>query len=158
MMVRVVTKEPICKGWSSDKKYCVTDENGTKYLLRVSNINQFEIKKSEFNMMKRVSSLGVPMCRPVEFGISEEGVYSLQSWIDGENSEDVISDYSGREQYEYGLEAGCILRKIHFIPAPETQEDWEIYFNRKMDYKIKKYDECKIKYENGQAFNQLHKY
>ena len=27
-----VTKEPINKGWSSDKKYCVTDENGTRYL------------------------------------------------------------------------------------------------------------------------------
>lgn len=25
-----VTKEPINKGWSSDKKYCVTDENGTR--------------------------------------------------------------------------------------------------------------------------------
>lgn len=30
------TKEPINKGWSNDKKYCVTDENGTRYLLRIS--------------------------------------------------------------------------------------------------------------------------
>ena len=29
-----ITKFPINKGWSSDKKYCVTDENGTRYLLR----------------------------------------------------------------------------------------------------------------------------
>ena len=35
-----VTKEPINKGWSSDKKYCVTDENGTRYLLRVSDVAQ----------------------------------------------------------------------------------------------------------------------
>lgn len=26
--------EPIIKGWSKDKKYCVADKDGTKYLLR----------------------------------------------------------------------------------------------------------------------------
>ena len=147
-----VTKEPINKGWSSDKKYCVTDENGTRYLLRVSDIAQHDTKQSEFNMMKQVASFGVPMCQPIEFGICEDGVYSIQSWIDGEDAEQVMSGYSDTEQYVYGLEAGRILRKIHSIPAPATQEDWEIRFNRKMDYKIKKYVECPIKYENGQAF------
>ena len=147
-----VTKEPINKGWSSDKKYCVTDENGTRYLLRVSDIAQHDTKQSEFNMMKQVASFGVPMCQPIEFGTCEDGVYSVQSWIDGEDAEQVMSGYSDTEQYVYGLEAGRILRKIHSIPAPATQEDWEIRFNRKMDYKIKKYGECPIKYENGQAF------
>ena len=147
-----VTKEPINKGWSSDKKYCVTDENGTRYLLRVSDIAQHDTKQSEFNMMKQVASFGVPMCQPIEFGTCEDGVYSIQSWIDGEDAEQVMSGYSDTEQYVYGLEAGRILRKIHSIPAPATQEDWEIRFNRKMDYKIKKYVECPIKYENGQAF------
>ena len=146
------TKEPINKGWSSDKKYCVTDENGTRYLLRVSDIAQHDTKQSEFNMMKQVASFGVPMCQPIEFGTCEDGVYSVQSWIDGEDAEQVMSGYSDTEQYVYGLEAGRILRKIHSIPAPATQEDWEIRFNRKMDYKIKKYGECPIKYENGQAF------
>ena len=147
-----VTKEPINKGWSSDKKYCVTDENGTRYLLRVSDIAQHDTKQSEFNMMKQVASFGVPMCQPIEFGTCEDGVYSIQSWIDGEDAEQVMSGYSDTEQYVYGLEAGRILRKIHSIPAPATQEDWEIRFNRKMNYKIKKYVECPIKYENGQAF------
>ena len=147
-----VTKEPINKGWSSDKKYCVTDENGTRYLLRVSDISEYDKKLSEFNMMKQVSALGVPMCHPIEFGVSDEGVYSIQSWIDGEDAEDIIPTLSDTEQYVYGLEAGHFLRIIHSIPAPATQEDWEIRFNRKMDYKIKKYTECPLKYENGQAF------
>ena len=69
-----VTKEPINKGWSSDKKYCVTNENGVKYLFRVSDISEYEKKLSEFNMMKQVSSLGVPMCQPIEFGVCDEGV------------------------------------------------------------------------------------
>lgn len=147
-----VTKVPISKGWSSDKKYCVTDENGTRYLLRVSDIAQRDTKESEFNMMKQVASFGVPMCQPIEFGTCEDGVYSIQSWIDGEDAEQVMSGYSDTEQYVYGLEAGRILRKIHSIPAPATQEDCEIRFNRKMDYKIRKYSECPIKYENGQVF------
>lgn len=147
-----VTKEQINKGWSSDKKYCVTDENGTKYLLRVSDISEYDKKLSEFNMMKAVASLGVPMCLPIEFGTNEEGVYSVQSWIDGEEAESVLSKYSDTEKYAFGLEAGRILKKIHSIPAPETQEDWETRFNRKIDVKIRKYGECPIKCENGQAF------
>ncbi len=149
--MKFVTKEPINKGWSKDKKYAVTDENGNRYLLRVSDISEYDTKKSEFEMMKRVAALGVPMCLPLEFGTSEDGVYSVQSFIDGEDAEDVICKYSEAEQYAYGLEAGRILRMIHSIPAPATVEDWESRFNRKMDTKIKKYNECTLKYENGQA-------
>lgn len=147
-----VKKEQIDKGWSSDKKYCVTDENGKQYLLRVSDIVQYNAKQFEFNMMKQVDSLGVPMCRPIEFGTCEDGVYSIQSWIDGEDAEQVMLGYSDTEQYAYGLEAGRILRKIHSIPAPVTQQDWETRFSRKMYYKINKYNECPVKCENGQAF------
>ena len=89
-----VKKEQIDKGWSSDKKYCVTDENGKQYLLRVSDIAQYNAKQFEFNMMKQVDSLGVPMCRPIEFGTCEDGVYSIQSWIDGEDAEQVMLGYS----------------------------------------------------------------
>ena len=106
-----VTKEPINKGWSSDKKYCVTDENGTRYLLRVSDIAQHDTKQSEFNMMKQVASFGVPMCQPIEFGTCEDGVYSIQSWIDGEDAEQVMSGYSDTEQYVYGLEADVFFAR-----------------------------------------------
>ena len=146
------TKEPINKGWSSDQKFCVADENGTRYLLRVSDIALHDKKQAEYHMMERVAALGVPMCRPVAFGVCADGVYSIQSWIDGEDAEAVIPGCSDAEQYAYGLEAGRILRRIHTIPAPAAQEDWESRFNRKMDYKIKKYGECPVKYENGQAF------
>lgn len=145
-------KNLINKGWSRDKKYCVTDENGTRYLLRVSDISEYDAKKAEFEMMRQVSALGVPMCQPIEFGVCDEGVFSLQSWIDGDDAEEIIPALSDTEQYVYGLEAGRILKKIHSIPAPSSQEDWEARFNRKMDYKIQKYNECPIKYENGQAF------
>lgn len=153
-----VTREYINKGWSGDKKYRVTDKNGTRYLLRISDIAQRDAKQLEFDMMKRVASLGVPMCQPVEFGTCEEGVYSVQGWIDGEDAEAVIPGCPGTRQRAYGLEAGRILRRIHSIPAPEENAGgdgmagWEARFNRKIDHKIRKYNECPIKYENGQAF------
>ncbi len=45
-----LTKEPINKGWSNDKKYCITDKNGTQYLLRVSDLAEHDKKQSEFNI------------------------------------------------------------------------------------------------------------
>ena len=150
--MNIVNKKPILKGWSNDKKYCITDENGEQFLLRISDISLYDEKRSEFMMMQRVASLEIPMCKPIEFGICEEGVYSVQSWINGESAEDLIPLLQPREQYTYGLEAGRILRRIHSIPAPESQEEWAVRFNRKIDTKIRNYVECSIKYPNGQAF------
>jgi len=147
-----VSKTPVEKGWSGDKKYCAVTAEGAKYLLRVSPIEQYERKKSEFELMQRVAALGVPMCEALEFGICDEGVYSVQTWIDGSDAEGLLPELSEEEQYRYGYESGEILKKIHSIPAPEGAEDWEVYFNRKADRKIKMYEECPLKYENGDKF------
>lgn len=151
MRMDFVTKEPINKGWSSDRKYCVTAQDGTRYCLRISDLAQLDRRQREFNGMKQAASLGIPMCQPIEFGVSEEGVYSLQSWIDGEDAEQVILQYSDAQQYQYGREAGELLRKLHTIPAPAEQEDWEIRFGRKIDSRIKAYRECPLQYEGGEA-------
>ena len=41
-MNRFIRKELIEKGWSGDKKYCVTDDFNEKFLLRISPIEQYE--------------------------------------------------------------------------------------------------------------------
>ena len=147
-----VSKERINKGWSNDIKFCVTDENGKRFLMRVSDLQYYDEKLAEFTMMQQVAALQIPMCQPIEFGTCGDGVFSIQSWIDGEDAEQMIPNLPADQQYAYGLDAGRILCKIHSIPAPAGQEDWEIRFNRKMDTKIQKYKECPLKYENGQAF------
>ncbi|WP_319507768.1 phosphotransferase family protein [uncultured Methanolobus sp.] len=142
----------ITNGWSGDKKYCVTDKTGQRYLLRISPTEQYDRKKSEFEHMQQVASLVIPMCKPVEFGSCDEGIYSLQTWIDGKDAEEVIPILSDRKRYSYGFEAGQILRKIHSIPAPDSIENWESFFNQKIDRKIIMYNECSLKYDNGAAF------
>jgi len=144
----VFTKvEPITKGWSEDKKYCVTTEEGTKYLLRITPISRYETRKSLFAILERVAALDIPMCVPVEFGTCDNGVYSLQRWIDGEDLEAVLPLLSETEQYVLGFKSGEIARKMHTIPAPKTQEDWASRFNRKTDMKIQKYHECGLRFE-----------
>ncbi len=151
-MMKFINREPIDKGWSCDRKYCAMTADGTKYLLRITPKEKSAGRAEMFRMQQKVAALDVPMCRPVELGACEDGVYTVQTWIDGEDAESAIPFLPDTGQYVYGLEAGHILRKIHSIPAPETQEDWESRFNRKMDRKIQKYMECPIHYENGQAF------
>ncbi len=147
-----VSMEPIHKGWSGDWKYRAVTADGTNYLLRITPREKSAGRAEAFRMERRVAALGVPMCGPVEFGVREDGVYTVETWIDGEDAESAVPLLPEARQYAYGVDAGQILRKIHSIPAPETQEDWESRFNRKMDYKIQKYMECVIHYENGQAF------
>jgi len=142
--------KPITKGWSEDKKYCVTKANGTKYLLRITPVSQYETRKSLYEMQKQVAALDVQMCVPVEFGTCNDGVYSLQSWICGEDLEVVLPMLSETEQYVLGLVSGEILRLMHSVPAPQTQEDWETRFNRKTDTIIEKYIECGQKFDGDE--------
>ena len=90
-----VTK--IEKGWSHEQKYKVTAEDGKDYLLRITPIERYEQKKAEFENMQRVSAMGVPMCQPIEFGTCDEGVYSLQSWIEGKDAEEMIPSLSKKK-------------------------------------------------------------
>ena len=81
---------PILKGWSGDRKYRVTRPDGSLCLLRTASADQYERKKAEYEWMERVASLGVPICRPLEFGRCGEGVYTLFSWVEGERYKKAI--------------------------------------------------------------------
>ena len=145
----IISKTLIDKGWSADQKYCAVTADGQKYLLRISSIDRLERKRREHEKMSEVAQLGIPMCLPLEFGICEEGAYSVQSWIDGEDADDRIMTMDSATQYRYGLDAGRILAKIHTIPAPADAPNWENRFNAKIDRKIAMYENCELKYESG---------
>lgn len=144
------TVEPIKKGWSSDKKYYVETATNEKLLLRITDISQYEQKKMEYKMMKLLSENGVPVSRPVDFGICDDGnsVYGLFSWFEGEDAEAVLPSMTETEQYVLGVKAGQHLRKIHRIPAPIDLEEWDLRFNRKVDRNIKNYRNCGIRIDD----------
>ena len=99
----IVKREKITEGFSLDTKYCIKDKDDIKYLLRVSSFDKYLVKLNEFNYMNELVKQGVSMCKPIEFGICDEGVYSIQSWIDGVDARDFIPTLSKEEQYEYGI-------------------------------------------------------
>lgn len=151
---RILTRQPINKGWSGDKKYCVTTKNGETYLLRISPPERLERRKQEFRRMQQVAALGIPMCLPIEFGSCDEGVYTIQSWIDGADAETVIPALSVDRQYAYGMDAGEILARIHSLPAPADVPAWKPRFRAKIDRKIALYESCPLRYENGEVMLQ----
>ena len=111
-----IKRELINKGWSGDKKYCIFDTQENKFFLRISPYEQYERKKTEYEFMRQAAELHVPMCTPLEFGICEEGVFSIQIWIDGVAAEEYVRNLTSEKQYSYGLKAGKILKEIHKIP------------------------------------------
>ena len=149
LLEMIVHKTPIHKGWSGDRKYHAVTSEGKEYLLRISPADRLERKRREFEKMSELARLGIPMCQPVEFGVCDEGVYSIQSWIYGVDAEGAIATMDADAQYRYGLDAGRILAKIHTVPAPADAPDWEIRFNAKIDRKIAMYESCELKYESG---------
>lgn len=148
----IVSREPVDKGWSGDKKFCVITGSGEKYLLRITTPEKAERFHLGYLRMEEVAKLGVPMCLPVEFGQCVEGTYAIHSWIEGEDAEDVIPSLPSEKQYTYGVDAGRILRRLHTLPAPTDAPPWASRFNAKIDRKIVMYENCPLKYEKGELF------
>ncbi len=100
--------------------------------MRVSDKEKLDSKKFEFDMMEKVASLGVPMCKPISIDLCGDEVHSIHEWIDGKDARETILTVSKEQQYTYGIEAGSILRKIHSLPVTEVREDWESFLIEKL--------------------------
>lgn len=114
--------------------------------MRISPLEKFDERKSLYELFNQINELDIPICKPVEFGICDEGVYTIYTWIEGEDADEVIPLLTDGEQYDYGVLSGKYLKLLHTIPAPKIQEDWHTRFNRKTYNKIKTYTECGLKF------------
>ena len=87
-----VKVEEINKGWSNDKKYYVETRDQERLLLRISAVSEYDEKKKEFEIMKKLATVGVNMSQPIAFGICDNGksVYQLLCWVDGEEAKEVL--------------------------------------------------------------------
>lgn len=64
--------EPINKGMSGDKKYYIETVDGKHLLLRLADFSEYNQKKTEYEVIKNMINLDVPMPIPVDFGICNE--------------------------------------------------------------------------------------
>lgn len=122
--------EPLDSGWSLLHKFKVTDYRGDTFLVKVSDIATQDQRRGEFNNFKRLYALGLPVSRPVAFGRCNGGrsVYMLLGWVKGYAVEDAIHNFSPRAQYQLGVNAGLLLKKIHDYSHITATTSWESTF------------------------------
>ena len=116
----------ITKGMSGDKKYRVK-KDGVAYLLRSSDATEYTRKKKEYDYLNHLNkaALPVPTCIAFEQSDEDAAIYTLLSWVEGEEAEKVLPKASAGEQYAYGVQAGSILRKIHEnSPKVNSSKNW----------------------------------
>ncbi len=144
--------QPINKGWSTDEKYCIEGDQGQWMLLRLNTMSQYTSKRREFDALQRLEPLGLPVSKPIAFGVCGEGttVYSLLSWIPGEDVRAIIGGLPESEDYRLGYQAGEILRVMHGLAAPMQTEPWAKRFNRKIDRNIQWHEEGPAKIAGAQ--------
>lgn len=118
--------DPITKGMSGDKKYYIETVDGKHLLLRVADLSEYSQKRTEYEIMKHLVSLGVPMSSPIDFGTCDNGksVYTLLNWIDGVEVETILPKLTNEKQYILGIESGKILQKIHSVPSMDISDNW----------------------------------
>ncbi|MET1248919.1 phosphotransferase family protein [Sporolactobacillus sp. STCC-11] len=150
-------------GWSHDQKYAFESSNLSRYLLRVSDSTHYVRRKKEYEAMKQLDHLDIKMSRPVDFGICDSGkkVYTIMTWVDGEEAAKVLPALSFKEQYALGYQAGRLLKQIHSISAPAEQQSWSQFYQEKIDRKLADYRACGIVVDHADLiihFIETHRY
>lgn len=148
---RFARVEALEKGWSRDRKFIVDLKDGQRWLLRLSPADQWERKKKEYAAMERLpQDCAALLPRPKGFGRCDAGIYTLLSFVPGQDAEPALRGLTPAQQYGLGLRAGLALRQLHALPAFADAKPWEARFNAKMDAKIRAYRDCPIRFRGGE--------
>lgn len=142
--------EPIHKGYSGDKKFLVHTKNDKELLLKIFDLNEYDRKHDEFNLLRQMEKLGVNGSKPVEIGKLSTAGYMLLTYIDGTDAADELPRYSENEQYAIGMEAGEELRKINQLSAPPGISSWFERKAAKHQRYIRQYRDCGVSVRNDE--------
>lgn len=128
----------IKKGWSADEKYIIYTSNDKKLLLRVSHISKVEAKKKEGHIVSLIGQVCNNTPNFLDLKIYDDKVFQLYTYIQGEDASEVIREYTKKQQYMLGIEAGNTLRKIHEIPI-DKKSDFNIKEKKKIVDRMNRY-------------------
>lgn len=151
MAVGIVSRQPLTKGWSSDRKHKVQLEDGRLGLLRIAERPAYEAKRLEFQLVENLFGLGLPVAEPLSFWADDLSVYTLYEWVEGQDMNEVASSLSEQTLYELGCQSGQFLRTLHALPIDQSQRDWNSFYQTKIDNKLAAYQAASHSYPNGQA-------
>ncbi|WP_024418230.1 aminoglycoside phosphotransferase family protein [Streptococcus suis] len=151
MAVRIVSRQPLTKGWSTDQKYKVQLEDGRFGLLRIAEWPAYEAKRLEFQLVENLFGLGLPVAEPIALWADDLSVYTLYEWMEGQDMNEVASSLSDSVLYELGCQAGKFLRALHGLSIDQSLCDWNSFYQAKIDNKLAAYQAASHSYPNGQA-------
>ncbi|MGQ7564970.1 aminoglycoside phosphotransferase family protein [Streptococcus suis] len=151
MAVRIVSRQPLTKGWSTDQKYKVQLEDGRLGLLRIAERPAYEAKQLEFQLVENLFGLGLPVAEPLSFWADDLSVYTLYEWMEGQDMNDLATSLSEQTLYELGCQSGKFLRTLHALPIDQSLRDWNSFYQAKIDNKLAAYQAASHFYPNGQA-------
>lgn len=142
--------QEIQKGFSTDKKYLVSQRKGKKYLLRTASIDKYDRKKSEFNIYFEMQRLKTSVPRPIEVGkIEDLGIcFYVLSYIEGKDARDELPHLTKQQQYKIGIAAGKDLAKMNILQAPSSIVPWYDRIMKKHKFYIEAYKNCGVKIKN----------
>ncbi|MDO4587859.1 MAG: phosphotransferase [Planctomycetia bacterium] len=113
-------------------------------MLRISDRSEYEEKKREFDIIKRMSATGIRMSLPVDFGICNDGksVYQLLTWVEGEEAKELLPSLSEKEQYDFGWEAGQMMLKMQTAESYPPSSDWAKIYGERVSKYLEAYQAC----------------
>ncbi|MBS3680720.1 phosphotransferase [Ornithinibacillus massiliensis] len=139
----------ITKGFSSDEKFLIHMKDGTnKFLLRMFDLEELEVKKTEYSILEKMQGYNVTCSKPISIGEVGNRGYMVTSYIEGKDAENEILKYSEQEQFNIGIEAGIELRKMHQLSAPAHITSWYSRKIEKHNKYINAYLDCGVKVKN----------
>lgn len=151
MAVKILTRKPLTKGWSTDQKFKVRLDDGRFCLMRIAERPAYEAKRLEFQLVENLFGLGLPVAEPLSFWADEESVYTLYEWMEGQDMNEVASSLSDSVLYDLGCQSGQFLRTLHALPIDQSQRDWNSFYQAKIDNKLAAYQAASHSYPNGSA-------
>ena len=143
------SKDLISKGYSEEIKYKVkADKN---YFLKISPLSFAKKKDLE---LRYISDLEKVIKFPdlIEIKFENDSILSLYEWIDGVDFREYVTYLTDKELYQYGIQAGAFLQRIHSISIEEESINWHEFYLQKSMRKIDSFRMANIKFPEIETF------
>ena len=152
------SEQLISKGYSEEMKYKVkADKN---YFLKISPLSFFKKKELELKYISVLEKV-VKIPKLIEVRYESNSIYSLYEWIDGVDFREYVTYLTDKELYQYGIQAGAFLQRIHSISIEEESINWYEFYLQKSMRKIDSFRKANINFPEIEPFIdyiQTHQY
>lgn len=112
--------------------------------------------------MKYISFLEeVKFPKLIEVRYESNSIYSLYEWIDGIDFREYVTYLTDKELYQYGIQAGAFLQRIHSISIEEESINWYEFYLQKSMRKIESFRKTNINFPEIETYIdyiQTHQY